>query len=292
MWHLVLDDDPHCTLCDVPLRGKRPVLCTLELIARAAISMGDVRHIASWNFSRHEPKKGPKLKPFDTTTRSEQDTRRSFHLKKPGAYIVDSISKDGARAFSFFLLTASSIDMLTRAQLRDHFFALGGLVALDEALVAHAWTRAWIVAMQAPAAQREDTIARCVDSLRATLRATTQVNLEGRPKQIQWAEPLRIKAMALLRATWRSLAAHPTLPREQPRLLYALMTCAWAMKTERRAELFIAADYHISQARIGELVDRFSALGRYMASTPKSLAPPLSEDELATIQNLAGAIRP
>ena len=113
-----------------------------------------------------------------------------------------------------------------------------------------------------------------------------------RPKQIEWGMALRQQAMQLLRVTWRALSTHPSLPTQQPRLLYALMTCAYYFKTETRAELFIAADYHIARAHVHELVDRFSALGKHHAASPKSRAAPLSDDELNTLRRLSGSIKP
>ncbi len=291
MWQITFHGTAqHKEIEDLPgsAKLKKPVIALLKLTARQSISMGDAREIKGWNFGRDQPRKGPKLKPSKVTVLTEHDTSRCFKLKREAIYLVDSVDEEGTREFIFFALSKSEgAQVMTRTGVRDLFFESHGQAELVEALEARAWTRAWIIAQQAPESQRAVRIEECLDALRLALRATEEVPLEGRPKQISWAEPLRLKAMTLLRHTWRSLVAHPTLASTQPRQLYALMTCAWAFKTQPRAELFIAADFHITRGQIAELVDRFSALGKYHAGPSKSLAEPLSRDELATLQNLA-----
>lgn len=295
MWRLSLDQGQEQRfdheLARAQLGRKKPVLCTLTLNQRPAISTGDVRLIKGWNFLRDEPRRGPKLKPTSVHA-SHNDTLRHFDLKKPGIYLADSVRSDGERFFLYFSLDFEDLEQLQRHECRERFFEMHGEQELDELLQRGEWTRAWSTAQCAGDTLRQGMEERCFLAVRLALKQTPEAEIKGHDRQLAWAASLRSTATQLLRATWRSLMSHPTLPSSQPRLRYALMTCAHALKTEPRAELFIAADYHVARAHVHELVDRFSALGKFHASTSKSMAAPLSPDELATIQRLAGAIRP
>lgn len=271
---------------------KRPVLCTLTLVERPAISTGVARLIKGWNFLRDEPRRGPKLKPKSSERSSLNDTIHTFVLRKTGIYLVDSVNAQGERFFVYFNLDHEDCTPLERQDCVAHFFLHEGVEELDLMLADNAWTKAWALAQCAPQEQRSIYEQRCFDHVRQVLKDTQEHPLTGRPKQIEWGMALRQQAMQLLRVTWRALSTHPSLPTQQPRLLYALMTCAYYFKTETRAELFIAADYHIARAHVHELVDRFSALGKHHAASPKSRAAPLSDDELNTLRRLSGSIKP
>lgn len=295
MWRLSLDQGheqhfDHAMARD-QLGRKKPVLCRLILNQRPAISTGDVRLIKGWNFLRDEPKRGPKLKPTSMHT-SHNDTLRHFDLKKSGIYLADSVNAAGERFFTYFSLDYEDIEVLDRHLCRERFFALDGEHELALLLDELSWTKAWATAQCASPDLRPLMEARCFEAVRQAMKQSEEAALQGQDRQIPWAASLRESATQLLRVTWRSLMNHPTLPTSRPRLRYALLTCAYALKTQPRAELFIAADYHISRAQVHEIVDRFCALGKHQASSPKSMAAPLSADELATIQRLAGAIRP
>ena len=295
MWRLSLDQT--CThhfdhdLARDQLGKKRPVLCRITLNQRPAISTADVRMITGWNFLRDEPRRGPKLKPTSVHN-SLNDTLRHFDLKKTGIYLADSVNAASERFFLYFSLDYEELETLERASCRERFFEALGEEALTALLKDHDWTGAWATAQCASDSRRPAMEERCFEAVRLALKESSPTPLQGHDKQIAWATSLRTSATQLVRTTWRSLMSHPSLPTQQPRLRYALITCAHALKTQPRAELFIAADYHISRAHIHELVDRFSSLGKLHAGAPKSMAAPLSPDELATIQRLAGAIRP
>lgn len=239
----------------------------LVTLAVPAVSMGEVRSLKGWYFDRDQAMRGKKLSPKKTTAREDGATEHTYVLKEGRYYLADGCV-DGERRFVYLQVTEGGvIEMLERERVAEAMYLLQGVEELREALEKHDWSRAW---ERMHYATNEDALLakeELVQALKDALADIDEPTLEGRPTQVTWAEKLRARALGRLRGLYKNFTINPALPQAHPRLHYALLTCAYNLKTEARAKLFVAMDYHIERNDVAEIVDRFAANGskRYRA---------------------------
>jgi|GEM_PF-4451148 len=262
--------------------GDRAQLITLAV---PSISTGEARPLRGWYFDRDQAMRGKKLKPSQSQTLEDGSQRHTYTLEDGMYYLADGCV-DGERRFAYLLVsTGGVIEELERERVAEAMYLLQGIEEFREALADHDWSRAW---ERMHYATNEDALLakeELVQALKDALAAIDEPDLDGRPTQVDWANRLRARAIGRLRGLYRNFTVNPALPQAHPRLHYALLTCAYNLKTEARAKLFVAMDYHIDRGDIAEIVDRFAANGskRYK---PRGRAECLTRQDLDLLRRL------
>ncbi len=262
--------------------GDRAQLITLAV---PSISTGEARPLRGWYFDRDQAMRGKELKPSQSQTLEDGSKRHTYTLEDGKYYLADGCV-DGERRFAYLLVsTGGVIEELERERVAEAMYLLQGIEEFREALADHDWSRAW---ERMHYATNEDALLakeELVQALKDALAAIDEPDLDGRPTQVDWANRLRARAIGRLRGLYRNFTVNPALPQAHPRLHYALLTCAYNLKTEARAKLFVAMDYHIDRGDIAEIVDRFAANGskRYK---PRGRAECLTRQDLDLLRRL------
>jgi len=263
----------------------------LTVIAVPGVSLGDLRPVKAWNFERNEPRRGPKRKPTREVEGEDGEVSRDYALKKAGVYLCDSCSEENERAFYYLLATDDIVDILERREVAEHFFLQDGLDKLSDALGGCKWASARELLEYAACEDLEVLYEELFTRILDALSKQKPVPLEGRPKQLSWAQPLREQALGQLRAVWRNFVVSPELVKSNPDLRFSLLTAAWNMRLEQYAAVWIAADFHITRGNVTELVDRFAANGKRLHVEGRA-APALSDADRELVRRLAGSRQP
>lgn len=262
--------------------GDRAQLITLSV---PSVSTGEARPLRGWYFDRDQAMRGKKLAPTRSETLTDGSKRHTYALDEGKYYLADGCV-GGERRFAYILVSRGGvIEELEREQVAEAMYQLQGVDELREALAEHDWARAW---ERMHYAKNEDALLakeELVQALKDALAAIDEPELEGRPTQVDWANRLRARAIGRLRGLYRNFTVNPALPQAHPRLHYALLTCAYNLKTEARAKLFVAMDFHIERGDIAEIVDRFASNGskRYK---PRGRAECLTRQDLDLLRRL------